>query len=69
MSLGLALADAKNNCDRHGATATLTLRSGIQISGKLNTGASDLNTAHIKKQDGGWATIVVDEIAAVETTP
>jgi hypothetical protein len=69
MSIGLALADAANNCTRQGATATLTLRSGVQIAGRLERSVADLGTAHIKKPDGGWAAVREDEIAAVETTP
>lgn len=67
MSMGLALADAANNCSRQGAKATLTLRSGVQFTGKLQPeSAADLGTRHLHTE-GGWITVVTDEIAAVES--
>lgn len=70
MSLRLALTDAANCCAREGASATLTLKgSGVQVTGKLDGPAVHADTAHIHKPDGGWATLALNEIAAVETTP
>jgi hypothetical protein len=49
------------------ATATLTLRSGVQITGKLErpqVGPS-IDAVHVK-QSNGWATAIEDEIVAVE---
>jgi hypothetical protein len=70
MSIELALADAATNCAKQGATAVITLRSGVQIEGKLkrNTGA-DLGTRHLETATGGWATFRVEEIAAVQARP
>lgn len=67
MSIELALVDAANNCARDGARVTITLKSGAFLSGKLQraTGA-DLGTGHVKTPTG-WATFLVDEVAAVET--
>lgn len=66
--LGIALIDAATNCSRDGATATVTLKSGVRISGKLQRPTmADPPDAHIQKDDGGWATIDTNEIAAVET--
>lgn len=67
-SLSLALADAAANCTRENATATITLKSGVQVSGKLQR-PRPAGEVHLKKDDGGWATILEDEVAAVETTP
>ena len=65
-SMGIALADAATNCTRDGATAILTLRSGVQITGKLEkVGGADLGTRHLKTETG-WATIATDEIVGVE---
>lgn len=66
MSIDLALADAANNCARQGATAVVTLRSGIQLEGQLERASgADLGTGHLKT-GGGWATFRVEEVAAVE---
>lgn len=65
MSLAIALADAANNCARDSAEAVLTLRSGREIRGELERNAT--NTAHLKTADGGWSTVLVEEIAAVTT--
>lgn len=64
-AINLALHDAATNCIRDGATATLTLRSGVQIIGKLEK--SNLrDTAHLKTDRDGWATVLAEEIVAVE---
>jgi hypothetical protein len=66
MSIGLALADAANNCTREGATALITLKSGVQIIGSLQRqSGADLGTRHVHTATG-WATFLVDEVAAVE---
>jgi hypothetical protein len=69
VSLNLALADAANNCDREGATAIITLKSGVQYEGKLDREKLDTGTAHMTLTHGGWVTIDKDEIAAVEAKP
>lgn len=68
MSLALAIADARRNCERRGAVVILTLRSGVQFQGRFG---SDIGPAdvHIQKPDGGWVTVLTDEIAAVEVVP
>lgn len=68
MSIRLALIDAANNCVREGATAVVTLRSGVQHEGKLNRAGVDMGTEQIET-DGGWITIDRDEIASVEARP
>ena len=68
MRLALALLDAANNCERDGASAILTLRSGREIKGKLSAPAQP-HTAHVALGDGGWATVLVEEIVAVTVTP
>ncbi len=65
MSLGIALADAAANCERDGAEAELTLRSGREFRGKLERNATQ--TAHLKLPDGGWSTVLVEEIVAVSS--
>lgn len=68
MSIELALADAANNCKRENAEVTLTLRSGVQFTGQLSgKSGADLGTRHMRFDNGGWATIQVDEIAAVHS--
>lgn len=67
--LRLALLDAATNCQRVGATATLTLKSGVQLTGKLQRSRAGDLLAHIRRQDGGWASALVEEIAAVEVRP
>jgi len=68
--LRLSLQDAKNNCQRQGARARLTLRSGVQLVGRINT--VDDDHVHLKQRDvsrqteQGWATVETDEIVAVE---
>lgn len=66
MSIRLALADAANNCAQEGATAVLTLRSGIQHEGMLNKVEVDTGTEQIETLNG-WITIDRDEIASVES--
>lgn len=70
MSIALAMADAAFNCERSGAVAIVTLRSGVQLRGNLKRrSGADLGTFHMTFDDGGWATIAEDEIAAVEARP
>lgn len=66
MSLGLSLIDAANNCTRDGAVAVLTLRSGATFEGRLEKPSSTA-TVHIRTKDGGWDTVVIEEIAAVSS--
>jgi hypothetical protein len=68
--LTLALADAANNCMRDGATATITLNSGVQLVGKLNTQKGvDMGSRHMETEGGGWITFLVSETAAVGVEP
>ena len=64
MSISLALHDAATNCTRDGATAHLTLRNGIVITGKLEK-STIRETAHMKTNKG-WITVLTEEIIAVE---
>lgn len=68
MSITLALADAARNCaNDHRAQATVTLKSGVQLTGTLRVeSGADLGTRHIKI-GRGWATFLTDEVAAVES--
>lgn len=62
----IALIDAASNCLKHGATAILTIRGGPQISGYLEKREHhEQTTAHVKTKTG-WATVLVEEIVAVE---
>ena len=63
--LAIPLLDAANNCEHDGAEAILTLRSGVQFRGKLKKLPSASAIAHLKTSEGGWATVLVEEIAAV----
>lgn len=68
--LTIALADAANNCMREGATATITLKSGVQLVGKLNTQKGvDMGSRNIETEGGGWVTFLVSETAAVGAEP
>lgn len=68
--INLALNDAATNCRRDSAVATITLKSGVQLSGELEKPSEAFSTtAHIKFKDGGWATIDREEIVAVEVHP
>lgn len=68
----IALHDAATNCVRDGATAVLTIKGGPQITGKLEKPIGSLHvegaTVHVKPSGsgGGWAVVLVSEIAAVE---
>jgi hypothetical protein len=66
VSLGIAIADAADNCVKQGAVARLTLRSGAQFTGTIKRSNVDLNTVHISI-GSGWATILEAEIAAVQS--
>lgn len=66
--MNLTLFDAATNCSRDGAVAKLTLRSGAEFEGKLEKpGSASASTAHMKIGGEGWATILIEEIAAVST--
>lgn len=67
--LRLALVDAANNCERDGATATLTARCGVQWHGTLKRPLPHARTCIVYKPDGGWCTVRIRDLAAVETTP
>lgn len=69
MTIGLALADAANNCNREGATAIVTLKSGVQHEGKLDREKLNTGTVHMTLTHGGWVSIDKDEIASVEAKP
>lgn len=65
----LSLSDAATNCVRDNATACLTLRSGVQLIGVLKKSDSAYEkTAHMSV-DGGWVTVLIEEIAAVQAIP
>jgi 1,6-anhydro-N-acetylmuramate kinase len=66
MSIQLALVDAANNCKQEDAKATLTLRSGVQITGRLKRDMVP-DTAQILLAGGGWETVLIEEIAAVRS--
>lgn len=69
MSIELALADAAKNCEEQRATAMVTLRSGRQLIGHLKRqSGADVGTRHIRTDAGGWATFLVEEVAAVESS-
>ncbi|HEX7926474.1 MAG TPA: hypothetical protein VF678_02715 [bacterium] len=66
----IAISDAARNCRDYGAVATVTLRSGVQLVGRLEAGPAHLDTtAHLKQNDGGWSTFLLEEVAAVSVTP
>lgn len=67
MSINLALADASNNCKREGANATISLKSGLQFTGKLKRDNSPFDTCVIHTEGGGWVTVLIEEIAAVSS--
>lgn len=60
----IALLDARNNCRDHGAKVVVTLKSGVQLKGRLER--VDDGTGHIR-YDLGWMTFLVSEVAAVES--
>jgi hypothetical protein len=63
--LVLSLTDAANNCiEQDRARVQLTLRSGAIFTGRLKRDP-DWETAHLNQDGGGWATVLVSEIAAV----
>lgn len=66
--LAIALLDAAKNCALDDATAVLTLRSGRELSGKLEAPPSAARTAHVT-HGGGWSTVRISEIAAVTAVP
>jgi hypothetical protein len=65
--MGLSLSDAANNCrDSSAARATLTLKSGVSFTGKLEK-SPDWLTAMLVPDGGGFVTVLVSEIAAVRS--
>jgi hypothetical protein len=73
MSLILALFDAAKNCDREGAGAIITLKSGRQLAGRLKHESGGFTAGgtgqlHTPSPSDGWITFAVDEVAAVEST-
>lgn len=67
MSMNLALMDAANNCIRENATATVSLKGGVQLTGRLQRpSGADLGTMHMHTKTG-WVTFLTDEVAAVES--
>jgi hypothetical protein len=67
VSLTLALLDAGTNCERDGATAEITLKSGVQFKGKLKRPTDPIITVHMETELDGWTTIDFNEVAAVRT--
>lgn len=69
MSIRLALVDAAKNCAERGATATITLKSGVQFKGKLQRASAITDTHELRIDSGlGWVTFLVSEVAAVEAS-
>lgn len=68
MSITLALHDAANNCTRLNAQCEITLRSGVQVSGKLGGNPANLDTWVLHQSGGGWTTFLVEEVAAVSSS-
>lgn len=68
MSIRLALHDAANNCTRLNATCEVTLRSGVQVSGKLRGNPAKMDTWVLHQEGGGWTTVLEEEVAAVSST-
>lgn len=61
----IALSDAK----RAGAVVRITIRSGVQFEGVIDTNVADLDTVHLKHTDGiGWTTVDEYEIVAVSAS-
>jgi hypothetical protein len=69
MSIALALADAANLCARGEAKAAIVLRSGVRYKGQLSKDSHRSGSAHLRLEGGGWVTIDVGNIAAVEAMP
>lgn len=68
-AMNLALADARKNCREHYAIATVTLRSGVQIDGRIEGMEPAFpieETVHMKTDHGGWATLLSSEVVAVQ---
>lgn len=66
MSIEIALHDAAGNAKSHGATTTITLKSGKSFTGRLKFAIRPgMETVLLDTDDGGWETIVISEIAAV----
>lgn len=65
MSIRLALHDAANNNTQDGATTTVTLKSGVMIKGRVKKPPQGMDTVLIETNDGGWETVVIEEIASV----
>jgi len=74
MSIELALADAKRNKHQANARCRLTLKgSGVQYDGRIHgerdQPATQAGTVMLDLDDGGWVSVEVGEIAAVESHP
>lgn len=72
MSIFLALQDALNNCQRHHAKCTLTLKSGTQYTGMLvkPTGGTfhDATDLMLRLPNSkGWVVMKMTELIAVES--
>ena len=64
----IAISDAAKNCaTTSDAVATITLRSGVQLRGKLDSDFTNVGlgtTGHLK-HGSGWTTFLLEEVAAV----
>ena len=69
MSINLSLHDAAHNCERRNAGTVITLRSGVQLRGKLKRNDASMDTWVLQHSDGGWTAFLVEETAAVTATP
>lgn len=68
-TIRLSLHDAASNCIEHNAIAVLTLRSGVQLRGKLERPSPNFDTTVHLETRGGWITALMEEIAAIEAVP
>lgn len=57
----LTLLDIENG----GGTATVTLRSGVQLTGSYDSKLSQNASAFLRTNKGGWHVIDYTEIAAI----
>lgn len=61
----LALVDAATNARSRDAVAVVTLRNGREFRGRLEKPPAGTRTAHLQTDGGGWATVLIGEVAAV----
>jgi hypothetical protein len=49
--------------------ATITLKSGVQLSGEVDRGLSESDVLFVRTKTKGWHTIDWEEIAAISGEP